>query len=166
MTEGEPWYQESISGNGQRVAWKCTLIPLLLFQRVPSLTQHPFFPSPWQSQARAEILGIKSSLKTKVRFSFSKEAAKRNWRSPRPCWRAGTPGQDSSFGLWLLIYWLMEGQSDPHFLTVSYAAAAAKSLQSCPTLCDPMDCSPPGSSVHGILQARTLEWFAISFSNA
>ena len=46
------------------------------------------------------------------------------------------------------------------------AAAAAKSLQSCPTLCDPMDCSPPGFSVHGILQARTLEWDAISFSNA
>ena len=45
-------------------------------------------------------------------------------------------------------------------------AAAAKSLQSCPTLCDPMDCSLPGSSVHGILQARTLEWVAISFSNA
>ena len=46
------------------------------------------------------------------------------------------------------------------------AAAAAKSLQSCPTLCDPMDCSPPGSSIHGIFQARTLEWVAISFSNA
>ena len=46
------------------------------------------------------------------------------------------------------------------------AAAAAKSLQLCPTLCDPMDCSLPGFSVHGILQARTLEWVAISFSNA
>ena len=46
------------------------------------------------------------------------------------------------------------------------AAAAAKSLQSCPTLCDPMDCGLPGFSVHGILQARTLEWVAISFSNA
>ena len=46
------------------------------------------------------------------------------------------------------------------------AAAAAKSLQSCPTLCDTMDCSLPGFSVHGILQARTLEWVAISFSNA
>ena len=43
------------------------------------------------------------------------------------------------------------------------AAAAAKSLQSCPTLCDPMDGSPPGSPVPGILQARTLEWVAISF---
>ena len=46
------------------------------------------------------------------------------------------------------------------------AAAAAKSLQSCPTLCDPIDSSPPGSPVPGILQARTLEWVAISFSNA
>ena len=46
------------------------------------------------------------------------------------------------------------------------AAAAAKSLQSCPTLCDPIDSSPPGSSVPGILQARTLEWVAISSSNA
>ena len=46
------------------------------------------------------------------------------------------------------------------------AAAAAKSLLSCPTLCDPIDGSPPGSPVPGILQARTLEWVAISFSNA
>ena len=46
------------------------------------------------------------------------------------------------------------------------AAAAAKSLQSCPTLCDPIDGSPPGSPVPGILEARTLEWVAISFSNA
>ena len=44
------------------------------------------------------------------------------------------------------------------------AAAAAKSLQSCPTLSDPMDCSLPGSSVHGIFQARVLEWVAIAFS--
>ena len=46
------------------------------------------------------------------------------------------------------------------------AAAAAKSLQSCPTLCDPIDGNPPGSPIPGILQARTLEWVAISFSNA
>ena len=46
------------------------------------------------------------------------------------------------------------------------AATAAKSLQSCPTLCDPIDGSPPGSPVPGILQARTLEWVAMSFSNA
>ena len=58
-----------------------------------------------------------------------------------------------------------------HFLEGTFAvyfaaAAAAKSLQSCPTLCDPIYGSPPGSTVLGILQARTLEWVAISFSNA
>ena len=58
-----------------------------------------------------------------------------------------------------------------HFLQMNgiiqvHAAAAAKSLQSCPTLCDPIDGSPPGSPIPGILQARTLEWVAISFSNA
>ena len=46
------------------------------------------------------------------------------------------------------------------------AAAAAESLQLCPTLCDPRDGSPPGSPIPGILQARTLEWVAISFSSA
>ena len=45
------------------------------------------------------------------------------------------------------------------------AAAPAKSLQSCPTLCDPIDGSPPGSPVPGIVQARTLEWVAMAFSN-
>ena len=51
-------------------------------------------------------------------------------------------------------------------VSINTAAAAAKSLQSCPTLCDPIDGSPPGSPVPGILQARILEWVAISFSNA
>ena len=59
--------------------------------------------------------------------------------------------------------------ADPH-VTLKFpfvsAAADAKSLQSCLTLCDPIDGSPPGSPVPGILQARTLEWVAISFSNA
>ena len=50
--------------------------------------------------------------------------------------------------------------------TVTCTTAAAKSLQSCPTLCDPVDSSPPGSAVPGTFQARTLEWVAISFSNA
>ena len=53
-----------------------------------------------------------------------------------------------------------------NFKTKYSAAAAAKSLQSCLTLCDPIDGSPPGSPIPGILQARTLEWVAISFSNA
>ena len=56
-------------------------------------------------------------------------------------------------------------KSQYHFIHTA-VAAAAKSLQSCPNLCDPIDGSPPGSSVPGILQARTLEWVAISFSNA
>ena len=47
-----------------------------------------------------------------------------------------------------------------------YAAAAAKSLQLCPSLCNPIDSSPPGSPISGILEAKTLEWVAISFSNA
>ena len=46
------------------------------------------------------------------------------------------------------------------------AAAAAKSLQSCPTLCNPIDCSLPGSSIHGIFQERVLEWGAIAFSHS
>ena len=49
---------------------------------------------------------------------------------------------------------------------IFHAAAAAKSLQLCPTLCNTLDSSPPGSHVPGILQARILEWVAISFSNA
>ena len=53
-----------------------------------------------------------------------------------------------------------------HWAAAAAAAAAAKSLQSCLTLCDPIDGSPPGSPVPGILQARTLEWVAISFSSA
>ena len=56
------------------------------------------------------------------------------------------------------------GRSD--ICTVAAAAAAAKSLQSCPTLCDPIDGSPPGSAISGILQARTPEWVVIPFSNA
>ena len=60
----------------------------------------------------------------------------------------------------------LEGTKDWGGLMSSSAAAAAKSGQSCPTLCDPIDSSPPGSSVHGILQARIREWVAISSSNA
>ena len=73
----------------------------------------------------------------------------------------------SKFRIW--IRKLFMERSDSKYFRVSglfAAAAAAKSLQSCPTLCDPIDGSPPGSPVPGILQARTLEWVAISFSNA
>ena len=57
-------------------------------------------------------------------------------------------------------------KNEQHYLSTAVAAAAAESLQSYATLCDPIDGSPPGSPVPGILQARTLEWVAISFSNA
>ena len=65
-----------------------------------------------------------------------------------------------------MIIWIKFTHSCSFGLLIASAAAAAKSLQSCPTLCDPMDGIPPGSPVPGILQARTLEWVAISFSNA
>ena len=65
----------------------------------------------------------------------------------------------------LELLWGNNKASFQNFLR-KYAAAAAKSLQSSPTLCDPTDGSPPGSPIPGILQARTLEWVAISFSNA
>ena len=65
-----------------------------------------------------------------------------------------------------LFAWQQPGQWKATILWSPAAAAAAKSLQSCPTLCDPIDGSPPGSPVPGILQTRTLEWVAISSSNA
>ena len=69
---------------------------------------------------------------------------------------------------WVWMSWRGEFVSwhGAHPCAAAAAAAAAKSLQSCPTLYDPTDGSPPGSTVPGILQARTLEWVAISFSNA
>ena len=69
-------------------------------------------------------------------------------------------GEISVYVFWPLFYWVVCVSG------IELHAAAAKSLQSCLTLCDPIDGSPPGSPVPGILQARTLEWLAISFSNA
>ena len=70
-----------------------------------------------------------------------------------------TTGKNHSFDRWTFVGKVMS-------LLFNKLSAAAKSLQSCPTLCNPIDGSPPGSPVPGILQARTLEWVAISFSNA
>ena len=67
-------------------------------------------------------------------------------------------GKSTCYLLWYLDI--------PILLCFEHAAAAAKSLQSCPTLCDPIDSSPSGSPVPGVLQAGTLEWVAIFFSNA
>ena len=93
--------------------------------------------------------------------------------SKLPPWAARTP---FCWEFWEMV-WNMHlncpitaGVFIHHFPSVTgwelRTAAAAKSLQSCPTLCDPIDGSPPGSPVPGILQARTLEWVAISFSSA
>ena len=68
--------------------------------------------------------------------------------------------------LYFVVVLKQEGKGQEQPLKEWYDHAAAKSLQSCPTLCDPRDGSPAGSPVPGILQARTLEWVAISFSNA
>ena len=66
-----------------------------------------------------------------------------------------------------LTFILVGSKPEVHMpVALSLKAAAAKSLQSCPALCDPIDGSPPGFPVPGILQARTLEWVAISFSSA
>ena len=106
-------------------------------------------------------------------------------RAPRPAghpwtlvftfaWPHPIPPAPPSGRLHLLGVWswpsqaspLSTRESQPHHPHIHLAAAAAKSLQLCPTLCDPIEGSPPGSSVPGILQARILEWVAISFSNA
>ena len=67
---------------------------------------------------------------------------------------------------WLWWWFVHICQNRSNIILSTYAAAAAKSRQLCPTLCDPIDGNPPGSPIPGILQARTLEWVAISFSSA
>ena len=93
----------------------------------------------------------------------------RRWN---PHWNPGIQDPKASWGLrkqpagpkQLYLWWYPD--CSPWRRPQQAAAAAAKSLQLCPTLCDPIDGSPPGSAVPGILQARTLEWVAISFSSA
>ena len=88
------------------------------------------------------------------------------WTISGRWWRTGKAGLLQCMGLQSFRHdWATEPQIKFYWF-IWFTAAAAKSLQSCPTLCDPIDSSPPGSSVPGILQARILEWVAISFSNA
>ena len=86
------------------------------------------------------------------------------WRIP--WWEE--PGGLWSMGSWRVGHDLATKQQQRQLLPPAWyitTTATAESLQSCPTLCDPIDGSPPGSPVPGVLQARTLEWVAISFSN-
>ena len=79
----------------------------------------------------------------------------------KPAWTSGSSRNRSDHNCWICL-----SISVPCVWIAIRCSAAAKSLQSCPTLCDPVDGSLPGSPIPGILQARTLEWVAISFSNA
>jgi len=83
-----------------------------------------------------------------------------------PCYVAAWMGGEF-VGEWIHVYvWLSPFTVHLKLSQHNLLTAYAKSLQSCPTLCDPIDGSPSGSPVPGILQVRTLEWVAISFSNA
>jgi len=83
-----------------------------------------------------------------------------------PSSRGSSPPRDRTQGFHIADGFFTVWATRETLFTTAAAAAAAKSLQSCPTLCDPIASSLPGSPVPGILQARTLEWVAISFSNA
>ena len=76
------------------------------------------------------------------------------------------PQKNHHFHFTQKLTWATPAEHYGSYFIQAVAAIAAKSLQSCPTLCDPIDGSPPGSPDPGILQARTLEWVAISFSSA
>ena len=97
------------------------------------------------------VMLCKAHLTSHSRMSSSRSAITPSWLSGS--WRSFLYSSVYSCHLFLISF-------------ASFAAAAAKSLQSCPTLCDPINGSPPGSPIPGILQARVLEWVAISFSNA
>ena len=82
-------------------------------------------------------------------------------------WNTSQRWKGRNYGFGQQLVWISEAFHSKYYtLQYLFAAAAAKSLQSCLTLCDPIDGSPPGPTIPGILQARTLEWVAISFSSA
>ena len=88
------------------------------------------------------------------------------WKPHRSKWADSQDIFGTDTNIYLEVRVLVTSTSATSVLFAAAAAAAvAKSLQLCPTLCDPMDCSLPGSSAHGIFQARVLEWVAIAFSD-
>ena len=123
----------------------------------PHRWQPTRLPRPWDSPGKNTGVGCRFLLqcmkvKVKVKSSVVSDSVLPHGLPPTRLLRPWDfPGKSTGVGCHCL---LLRG------------AAAAKLLQSCQTLCDPMDSSPPGSSVHGILPARILEWVAISFSNA
>ena len=122
---------------------------------VPSLSHVPLFATPRTVAHQAPLS-----------MGFSRQEYWRGVPFPTPgdLPDPGVEPKSLSFPALAGRFFTTEPPGKPSKYT--YAAAAAKSPQSCPTLCDPIDGSPPGSPVPGILQARTLEWVAISFSNA
>ena len=126
----------------------------------PHRWQPSRLPHPWDSPGKNTGLGCHFLLQC-MKVKSESEVAQLCLTLATP-WTAAYQAP-LSMGFSRQKYWSGVPLPSPSF---SYAAAAAKLLQSCPTLCDPRDGSPPGSPVPGILQARTLEWVAISFSNA
>ena len=110
-----------------------------------------------------DLLAVQGTLKSLIQHDSSKASIL--WRSAFFIVQLSHPYTTTGKTI-ALARWTFIGKVMSLLFNMLSAAAAAKSLQSCPTLCDPIDGSPPGSPVPGILQARTLEWVAISFSNA
>ena len=142
------------------------------YPKFSSLKQHKLiisqFPWVWSPAQLDSLLRVsQASVKVSSRLCSFLEALRKNLlQAFLDCWQNSVPWV---YRIEVLISLLAVGtdcssRGCPHSLAA--AAAAAVSLQSCPTLCDPIDSSPPGSPIPEILQARTLEWVAISFSNA
>ena len=151
------------SGRRQRALNK-THILILPLTRVPMLTTRSISPSlqimykVWFSSLHAPKLTSWSPSSPKIRSSMKSEDARdRHPGGYNPVHTHAVYTRLRNAQLWDIL-WKGLRSCSPHSLM------HAKSLQSCPNLCNPMDCSPPGSSVRGILQARILEWVAIFYS--
>ena len=139
----------------------------------PHRWQPTRLPRPWDSPGKNTGVGCHFLLqRMQVKSESEVTQSRLTLTDPMDC---SLPGSSVHGILWArILEWVAipfsRGSSWSRDQTrvscIAAAATAVKSLQSCPTLCDPIDGSPPGSPIPGILQARTLEWVAISFSNA
>ena len=128
----------------------------------PTYSSPPGSPIPGILQART-LEWVEISFSNAWKWKMKVKSLSCVWLLPTS-WTAAYQAPPS-LGFSRQEYWSGLPLPSP-WSSVAAAAAAAKSLQSCPALCNPMDSSPPGSPIPGILQARPLEWVAISFSNA